>query len=462
MAQFGYVISIPTSVAFQVILTLFGSFRNQSSKKWFIFLLWSAYQLADIAATAALGIVSSFSSMNMENLAPIWSSFLLMHLGGPDSISAISLVDNELCFRHLIQLIYRVGIAGYIHFKLLYFDYVYGNEGLKFAAFMFMLLAGISKYAERTWALYSANMARLRNSMLPPPNSGPTPLIPNGDDDDDDNDVGDAHQSIPIPMTEYASESTSTPTPTEEDGTVYSDKEILLRGYQYFCSFRCLFVDLMVPCSRIMDIREFYLQCRCEVAFQLIDVELRFVYDMLFTKVPVVRTHLACILRFLRISVLIYTLMEFLNNILIPRSRRMPGYGILFFDRLLFTNPLVALIIFGWAFVQEMFEVTQMLLSEWTIVWLINHNLNWLATIILNRLISCRLLVSKTSHDGSGVRGVVISKTATTTTTTTTTRRTSWWHNNSMAQYNLLSFCFKEEPSFFKRILYLSSWGKYS
>ncbi|XP_042519256.1 uncharacterized protein LOC122093068 [Macadamia integrifolia] len=343
-------------VFFQFILTLFGSFRKHCSSKWLTFLLWSAFQLADVAATACLGILTSFPGDELNKIAPIWSSFLLLHLGGPDTIGAISLVDNELYFRHSIQLLYRVGVAVYIDVKIFLVRAV--NFG-----------GSISSFAERTWAFHPANMGNLRDSMLPPPNSGQIPLVPDDDDDHPHFIHMDEYAFGIVVATEVA------PAPTPNDRSLLKeqldfDKAILLRAYQYFCSFKCLFVDLVVPYSNnIINTHRFFLQYPCEVAFQLIDVELRLMYDMLFTKAVVVRTSLACNLRFLRYCAILYALTVFIRSGEVSYS-------------------IEAVIFFTWALVQEKYEIIQMLLSEWTVVWLHKHNFKRLSTIIL-KLIHC-------------------------------------------------------------------------
>ncbi|XP_043689400.1 uncharacterized protein LOC122640308 [Telopea speciosissima] len=432
--NYGIYFTLLASLTFQIILTLFGSFRKRYSKIWLTFILWSAYQLSDVAATTGLGIITSYPSDKLDEIVPIWSSFLLLHLGGPDSITALSLIDNELCFRHSIQLLYRVGVAFYIHFKV-FLVVKDGEVGRPwFAILVWMLLAGISKYGEKTWVLHSANMSSLRDSMLPPLNSGPILLVP-GDD-------GDHH--YPSSRVVVAPEPAA-PAPTPGD----SGKAILLRGYQYFCSFKCLFVDLKVPSSSIVvEAKEFFSQCDTSFkdAFQVIDVELRFVYDMLFTKALMGRSWLACNLRFLRYSALLYTLIVFFRIGELDMSKKKNWD----YDETKFLNSLVAFLFFSWALVQETYEIIQMLLSEWTVVWLNNHKLHRLSMIILNLTLSCRFLVSKLINR-CGAGEVAASE---------TTTRNSWWYNNIMSQYNLLSFCFNDEPTMFKRILHLSSWGK--
>ncbi|URD74288.1 hypothetical protein MUK42_35374 [Musa troglodytarum] len=54
-----------------------------------------------------------WSTLNEDRLA-FWSPFLLLHLGGPDTITAFALEDNELWMRHLMGLVFQVAVAFYV------------------------------------------------------------------------------------------------------------------------------------------------------------------------------------------------------------------------------------------------------------------------------------------------------------------------------------------------------------
>jgi hypothetical protein len=85
--------------------------------------------------------------------------FLLLHLGGPDTITAYSIEDNELWKRHLLGLVVQVGVAFYV------FSRSWGSGILTFIAIP-MFVVGIAKYAERTWVLRSSCSKSLKNSSL--------------------------------------------------------------------------------------------------------------------------------------------------------------------------------------------------------------------------------------------------------------------------------------------------------
>ena len=89
-----------------------------------------------------------------DQLMAFWAPFLLLHLGGQDTITAYAVQDNELWLRHLLGLVVQSGVALYI-FVL--------SWKVSWPSFLTipMFLAGFIKYAERTWVLKSANYDQL-------------------------------------------------------------------------------------------------------------------------------------------------------------------------------------------------------------------------------------------------------------------------------------------------------------
>nr|CAE04979.3 OSJNBa0057M08.3 [Oryza sativa Japonica Group] len=69
---------------------------------------WIAYQLADSTAIYALRNLSFGSvAVDEHRLAAFWAPFLLLHLGGPDNITAYALEDNKLWLRHALNLVFQ-------------------------------------------------------------------------------------------------------------------------------------------------------------------------------------------------------------------------------------------------------------------------------------------------------------------------------------------------------------------
>ena len=102
----------------------------------------------------------------MGTISSLWAPFLLLHLGGPDTITAYSLEDNELWLRHLLGLGVQTGVALYI------FIVAWTASHLSILSIL-IFCAGIIKYGESTWVLRSASNEKLRESMLIPPKPDP-------------------------------------------------------------------------------------------------------------------------------------------------------------------------------------------------------------------------------------------------------------------------------------------------
>ncbi|PUZ64089.1 hypothetical protein GQ55_3G116100 [Panicum hallii var. hallii] len=85
-----------------------------------------------------------------------WAPFVLVHLGGQDTITAFSKQDNELYWRHLLNLVTQVAVAGYVVGKASWPD-----ARLR-AAVALVFLSGCFKYAERIGCLYMASPERIR------------------------------------------------------------------------------------------------------------------------------------------------------------------------------------------------------------------------------------------------------------------------------------------------------------
>ena len=91
--------------------------------------IWIAYSGADTVAVYALGYLAFF-----------WAPFLLVHLGGQDTITAFAMEDNNLWLRHLLNLVVQVVLAVYVFWKSI------GRHSVALCS------VGVIKYGERTWS----------------------------------------------------------------------------------------------------------------------------------------------------------------------------------------------------------------------------------------------------------------------------------------------------------------------
>ncbi|KAK4419748.1 hypothetical protein Salat_2387700 [Sesamum alatum] len=150
------------SLTLQSLLSTLGNRRKYICKIWIRITLWCAYLLADWVAIVSLGIIAKSTLDDcqkgenvdddpLNQLMWFWAQFFLLHLGGPDTITAYSLEDNELWLRHLVGLVIQTGLAFYILLVALP-----GSSWLPVLSIL-IFVAGLIKYGERLFALFASN-----------------------------------------------------------------------------------------------------------------------------------------------------------------------------------------------------------------------------------------------------------------------------------------------------------------
>jgi len=148
------------SLSLQVFLFLFAGMRRRNSNWVLRTVLWLAYLSADSVAVFVLGHLAVRAREPGHELMSFWAPFVLVHLGGQETITAFSKQDNELWRRHLLNLVIQAGVAGYVVAKASWPD-----ARLR-AAMVIMFACGCLKYAERTLCLYLASPEKLRSGVL--------------------------------------------------------------------------------------------------------------------------------------------------------------------------------------------------------------------------------------------------------------------------------------------------------
>ncbi|KAM4110701.1 hypothetical protein ACJW30_05G011700 [Castanea mollissima] len=114
------------SLTLQIVLIFFGNRKKHTRRTWIRIVLWCAYMIADWVAIVALGVISNNLGDVIESngidglpndgiqLTAFWAPFLLLHLGGLDTVTSYSMEDSELWLRHLLGLVVQTGVALYI------------------------------------------------------------------------------------------------------------------------------------------------------------------------------------------------------------------------------------------------------------------------------------------------------------------------------------------------------------
>ncbi|KAJ1404766.1 hypothetical protein SESBI_26344 [Sesbania bispinosa] len=270
-------ILVVVSLTLQTILIFFGNRRKYIANAWLQLIVWFTYLSADWIATVALGILSKDSKDPSTDpnfiVMAIWAPFLLVHLGGPDTITAYSLEDNELWLRHLLELFYQVAVALYVVYK----SWKWKGSHLHFVTIP-VLVAGIIKYGERTWSLRSGSSKNFRESILPPPDPGPnyakfmdhyTEKKAEGYNVT----LGKVIENPPMLL-------------GHSQGAIANDKipdvSSLHDGFCFFKIFKCLFADLILSFQDHRSSQIFFQTTDWKHAFQVVEVELGLIWAILW------------------------------------------------------------------------------------------------------------------------------------------------------------------------------------
>ena len=263
---------------------------------------------ADWVATVALGVISNNLGDVMESigkdgslnesiqLTAFWAPFLLLHLGGPDTITAYSLEDNELWLRHLLGLGVQTGVALYI------FVLAWTASHLSVLSIL-IFCAGIIKYGERTWVLRSANNEQLRESMLIPTKPDPN--------------YSKFMREYTLKKFEgfhvkasHVIEAQVVHIPEVENKFI-PDATELVKADDLFQNFKRLFVDLLLSSDDRKKSQYFFKEISLDEAFKVIEMELGLMYDMLYTKAKIIHSSQGRVLRLISFSLTSITLAFF-------------------------------------------------------------------------------------------------------------------------------------------------------
>ncbi|KAK4839235.1 hypothetical protein QYF36_020290 [Acer negundo] len=262
------------SISLQIILIVFGSRRKiNNSHSWIGILLnvivWCAYISADWVATVALSVMASneadcgqVSSKATDSLQAFWAPFLLLHLGGPDTITAYSLEDNELWLRHFLGLIVQVGVAFYVFLR-------FWSSNVLTLLSIPVFITGIIKYGERTWVLWSSSSERFKDSL--------------------------GSSSEPDPCFYFFDKQAHSYCRMLKEGIKGEDHN-LVHAYYSYKRLLYLFANQIIDESWYYNY-EIIAGKSAEDAFKLVAIELGLIYDVLYTKAAIVYSRIGISLR---------------------------------------------------------------------------------------------------------------------------------------------------------------------
>ncbi|XVF45634.1 hypothetical protein PTKIN_Ptkin02bG0222400 [Pterospermum kingtungense] len=250
------------SLILQVVLVISGNLRQTYIGKklpYVAIIAWLVYMSADMMATLVLSTLLNGDVKLNNGLIVFWTPFLLWHLGSPHNITAYSLEDNDMWLRHFLGMVFLISEAIYIYYRF------QSDAVLNSMAFP-IFIVGIFKYGEKIWALRAASEKQLINSLYP---SNRKPV----------------RQTNMVVIRKGLSESAINF--EGKNNSVYG-LELLREAYSSFVIFKPLYIGLPFGLSQkyfrnMVDIES----KSAEEAFKLVGAELAYLYDLLFTKMPI-------------------------------------------------------------------------------------------------------------------------------------------------------------------------------
>ncbi|XP_061965334.1 uncharacterized protein LOC133689495 [Populus nigra] len=290
------------SLFLQTILAIFGRRRKCCTGFWLRSVVWLAYLSADLMATLSLGIlVRSLTNCANPNMIPVfWAPILLLHLGGPETITAYSLADNELWLRRLLELVIQAGVASYVLFKL------WSKNTIIFVAIP-IFVSGIIKYGERIWALTLETLE------------------------------------------DFRSEDISSSSSSAYEVRIVREARLLFKAFQKLSTNFLVFDFDQTKTYELVSKKN------AEEAFQLIEIELGFLYDRLYSKVTEIswlRVILHSITCLSSISALVvFSIMTTRKNVYSKK------------------DTMISYLLLVGAVLLDCYSITVLLLSDWAVIW---------------------------------------------------------------------------------------------
>jgi hypothetical protein len=334
-----------SSLSLQVFLLFTGGLRKRKAAWWLRMPLWLAYLLADYIAIYALGNLSKKQKLcdgsfdGEMHLLVFWAPFLILHLGGQDTITAFAVEDNELWLRHFLSLLSQVALAGYVYWK--------SRPSMRLMSpAIIMFVAGVTKYGERTLALRAASMDCLRSSMVTQPDPGPNYA----------KFVEECQSRTESGLVAKIVIVQERP-PDDEDHVEVKREEygdLVYSAHRFFHTFRRLFVDLILSFQDRIDSLAFFRRLEMEQAYKVVEIELVLMYECLHSKALVIHGLLGRSLRLFSLAAPVVSLVLFTRALGDMRE----GYNQVDIN--------ISFVLLGGAIFLETYAILLIFISSWT------------------------------------------------------------------------------------------------
>ncbi|CAL5338231.1 unnamed protein product [Camellia sinensis] len=307
------------------------------SSTWLNMFVWLAYLLADWVATFALGNLSRAQCDhnvvdNSNALGAIWAPLLLLHLGGPDTITAYSLEDNQLWLRQLMGL----SVQAFVAINAIFMSW------RNYSWFSYLsipaLVAGILKYGERVWVLRSAS------------NDKSGDIVPF------DNDL--------------VAESLDGHTKDKYVSTLIMAQKLVKEFKRYMENYDTGRFLFKLPSNLSSERVLWRDKCTSDDTYfwDALEVEAGLMYDLFYTKASITYTKCGCVIRSISFICTMFVLVGLFWII----SKKEKWHNERYYNDLMIDIAITGVLLVG-ALALEIYAMTAILCSDWTMLWLIEH-----------------------------------------------------------------------------------------
>lgn len=354
--RLGVVLSLST----QIILILLGKKRKSYNRIWLRITLWFAFLSADWLATMSLGVLSNKEGENKgDSVEPkyvieaLWAPLLLLHLGGPDTMTAYSMEDNALWGRRFVSYVVQVVLAIYIFLRS------WTNTALNILGIP-IFIAGVVKIGERIWVLWSASSQQFKESLFPDPDPGPNyarymEAYNSASYEGFQVDVEGLIETPSPGVLDASAQGNMIPLP---ETNTYGPAITVRTAHKFLRISKLLFADLILGFQDVSESRSSLLSGNGKEGFEVMEVELGFMYDLFYTKAAVVYSVMGSFLRFVTIFCSVGVLCAFF----VMEKNQYPNVDVF----------ITGVLLVG-AIILEICSVISLLFSDWTILWLSMH-----------------------------------------------------------------------------------------
>ncbi|XAR63338.1 hypothetical protein NMG60_11023244 [Bertholletia excelsa] len=314
----------------QLSLHVLGSLRKWKISRRINVALWLLGWSSELVSAIALGKLSKLnkceddsSCVNILNV--LWAPTILFYLGGPDTITVLSLEEADTWVRHFIGLT----IHGLIRTSNIL--WVAWTENRLSLVALLMFIPGIIKYGEKVWNIWSRTEGHFEGFVR---------------SDDLNQHAGNNGNAGPE-----------------------SDSKLILRASSYFQTLKPhnlkYFCDWEEQKKVVASFNKWIEEkSAAENAFKLIEIELGFMHDMLFNRIGTIFTIWGCIIRFVSFSFLVCILWIFCCDVVL----KFDDYGA---PELV--DPIITLILLLGAIFFDVAGVVVQLSSDWAVIWASRH-----------------------------------------------------------------------------------------